>query len=176
MWNIVKIGAALLLFGVLFSQFSPVKHPIVALRLAFEEPPQALTIPVEGVMSSALRDSWRAPRPGRRTHQGIDIFALRGTPVRSTTRGLITRIGQNRLGGNVVWVMGPGRQMHYYAHLERFGPFEPGDLISAGDIIGYVGNTGNARGTPPHLHYGIYSIGREPINPFMLLTAGTGSI
>jgi murein DD-endopeptidase MepM/ murein hydrolase activator NlpD len=59
--------------------------------------------------------------------------------------------------------------MHYYAHLERFGEFERGDLVMAGDIVGYVGNTGNARGTPPHLHYGVYAPGVGAINPFPLL-------
>jgi murein DD-endopeptidase MepM/ murein hydrolase activator NlpD len=67
--------------------------------------------------------------------------------------------------------MGPGRQNHYYAHLSRFGAFEVGDRVSAGDIVGYVGDTGNARGTPPHLHYGVYRFGGAAINPFPLLAA-----
>jgi murein DD-endopeptidase MepM/ murein hydrolase activator NlpD len=57
--------------------------------------------------------------------------------------------------------------MHYYAHLDRFGEFEPGDLVMPGDMVGYVGDTGNARGTPPHLHYGVYTAGA--LNPFPLL-------
>ena len=69
----------------------------------------------------------------------------------------------------MVWVFGPDRQMHYYAHLDRFGDFEPGDLVVPGDILGYVGNSDNARGTPPHLHYGIYMPGEGAINPFPLL-------
>ena len=60
------------------------------------------------------------------------------------------------MGGNVVRVLGPGPQVHYFAHLERFGPVEPRGLVRRGEVIGYVGDTGNARGTPPHLHYGIY--------------------
>jgi murein DD-endopeptidase MepM/ murein hydrolase activator NlpD len=71
------------------------------------------------------------------------------------------------LGGNVVWIFGPGGQRHYYAHLERFADLRPGDLVMPGDIVGYVGNTGNARGTPPHLHYGIYA--SRAVNPFPLL-------
>ena len=89
--------------------------------------------------------------------------------MRSTTRGLVFRVGQNRLGGNVVWIFGPGRQMHYYAHLDRFGDVRSGDLVMPGDIVGYVGNTGNASGTPPHLHYGVYTPGAGAINPFPLL-------
>lgn len=156
------------LAGLLFWS-SPLKRPIVALRLALEEQPKTLPLPVAGVPPAALRDTWGAPRGNGRTHQGIDIFAPKGTPVRSTTRGLVFRVGENRLGGSVVWIFGPGRQMHYYAHLDRFGDFEPGDLVTAGDIVGYVGNTGNARGTPPHLHYGIYTPGHGAINPFPLL-------
>ena len=67
--------------------------------------------------------------------------------------------------------MGPGRQKHYYAHLSDFGGFEIGDWIMAGDTIGYVGDTGNARATPHHLHYGVYELGGSAINPFPLLTA-----
>jgi len=149
--------------------WGPLNHPIIALRLAFEEPPSTLRMPVLGVPRKALRDTWGAARDGGRVHRGIDVFAPRGTPVISTTRGLVLRVGQNRLGGNVVWIFGPGGQRHYYAHLDRFGTFQPGDLVMPGDIVGYVGNSGNARGTPPHLHYGVYTSGAGAINPFPLL-------
>ena len=119
-----------------------------------------------------IRDStWGAARSEGRTHQGIDIFARRGTPVIAATEGLVARIGENRLGGTVVWVYGPGRQRHYYAHLDRVAEtLETGDRVAVGDVLGYVGNTGNARGTPPHLHYGIYAMGGA-INPYPLLIA-----
>jgi peptidoglycan LD-endopeptidase LytH len=161
---------AFLALGVLLAACSPIKHPILALQLALAEPPASLPVPVDGVRPTAIRNSWRAPRDGGRHHQGVDIFAKPGTPVRSTTEGIIIRLGQNRLGGNVVWVMGPGRQMHYYAHLSDFGAFEIGDRVIAGDIIGYVGDTGNAQGTPHHLHYGVYELGGTAINPYLLLT------
>jgi peptidoglycan LD-endopeptidase LytH len=161
---------ALLALGVLLAAGSPMKHPILAVQLALADPPASLPVPVDGVRPSAIRNSWRAPRDGGRYHQGVDIFAKPGTPVRSTTEGIIIRLGQNRLGGNVVWVLGPGRQTHYYAHLSDFGAFEIGDRVMAGDIIGYVGNSGNARGTPHHLHYGVYEVGGSAINPYLLLT------
>ncbi len=88
----------------------------------------------------------------------------------SATEGLVTRVGTNRLGGNAVWVMGPGRQMHYYAHLDRYGDSGAGDRVMPGSVLGYVGTTGNAQGTPPHLHYGIYTAGGA-INPYPLLAA-----
>ncbi len=161
---------AFLALGVLLVVGSSIKHPFVALQLVLAEPPASLPVPVDGVRPSALRNSWRAPRDGGRHHQGIDIFARPGTPVRSTTEGIVIRVEQNRLGGNVVWVMGPGRQTHYYAHLRDFGAFETGDQVMPGDIIGYVGDTGNARGTPHHLHYGVYELGGTAINPYPLLT------
>ena len=170
-----SIGSLLgfLILGYVFFVCFPVKHPVVALQLALADPPKRLPVPVDGVRPSAIRNSWGAPRERGRDHQGIDIFAKRGTPVRSTTDGLVVRLGHNRLGGNVVWVMGPGRQTHYYAHLSEFGAFKPGDRVLAGDIIGYVGDTGNARGTPHHLHYGVYQFGGGAINPFPLIAATT---
>jgi murein DD-endopeptidase MepM/ murein hydrolase activator NlpD len=160
---------SLIALTALLTWSGPFKRPIVAVRLALEEPPTTLPLPIEGVPRAALRDTWGAPRGADRKHKGIDIFAPKGTPVRTTTRGLVFRVGQNRLGGNVVWIFGPGRQMHYYAHLDRFGEFQPGDLVMPGDIVGYVGDSGNARGTPPHLHYGVYMPGAGAINPFPLL-------
>ncbi|MGE8638481.1 MAG: M23 family metallopeptidase, partial [Achromobacter sp.] len=79
------------------------------------------------------------------------------------------QVGTNNLGGQVVWVLGPGRQRHYYAHLDGYADIQRGQLVAAGDVLGYVGNTGNAQGTPPHLHYGIYDGGA--INPYDLLKA-----
>ena len=140
----------------------------VMYRVSTAPPPLALPIPVEGVAAGALHDSWHAPRSGGRRHEGIDIFARRGTPVLAPVTGLVTHVGQDRLGGNVVRVMGPGRQTHYFAHLDRFAPIKAWDVVVAGEVIGYVGNTGNARGGSPHLHYGIYAAGGA-INPFPLL-------
>jgi peptidoglycan LD-endopeptidase LytH len=118
---------------------------------------------------SRLVDTWGAARGGGRAHEGIDIFAPRDTPVHSTTRGIVTRVGTNQLGGQVVFVLGPGLESHYYAHLDRFADIKPGDVLQAGDVVGYVGRTGNARTTPFHLHYGIYRRG-TPQNPYPRLT------
>jgi murein DD-endopeptidase MepM/ murein hydrolase activator NlpD len=143
--------------------------PRMLLELVTASAPDALAVPVHGVPAAALVDSWNAPRPGGRRHRGIDIFARRGTPVRSPVSGIVLGVGRNRLGGNVVTVLGPGRQVHYFAHLDRFGPVRAGRLIRQGEVVGYVGDTGNARGTPPHLHYGIYAAGGA-VNPHPLLT------
>lgn len=137
--------------------------------LARDPAPARLPSPVHARPARKLSNSWGAVRSGGRRHEGIDIFAARGTPVVSTTRGIVTRAGTNRLGGRIVGVLGPGLEWHYYAHLDRFGTFREGDLVQPGDVLGYVGNTGNARGTPPHLHYGIYRAGAQ--NPYPRLSA-----
>lgn len=139
-------------------------------RLSWQEAPAFLPVPVQGVPSRRLADTWGAARADGRRHEGIDIFAARGTPVLSATEGVVTRVGVNNLGGQVVWVMGPGRQMHYYAHLDGYADIGRGRLVAPGDVLGFVGNSGNARGTPPHLHYGIYATGGA-LNPYPLLTA-----
>ncbi|AVJ31058.1 M23 family metallopeptidase [Achromobacter spanius] len=152
----------------------PARAPWHMARLSWQDAPLSLPVPVQGVAPRRLADTWGAARSGGRTHQGIDIFAKRGTPVLSATEGVVTRIGENTLGGQVVWVMGPGRQMHYYAHLDGYADIRRGQLVAPGDVLGFVGNTGNAKGTPPHLHYGIYA-GGGALNPYPLLMAPSAS-
>lgn len=120
-------------------------------------PPRKLPMPVENVAVAQVADSWGAARGTDRSHEGVDIFATRGTAVLSATRGVVSSVRESGLGGKQVWVVGPGMERHYYAHLDRWpeGLLER-QVVQAGDVIGYVGTTGNARGTPPHLHYGIY--------------------
>jgi murein DD-endopeptidase MepM/ murein hydrolase activator NlpD len=142
-----------------------------ALRLASMPAPVTLATPVENLRRDALYDSWHGSRPGGRRHEGIDIFSRKGTPARATTEGIVLRRGHNTLGGNVVWVLGPGGQRHYYAHLDRFALVSTGERIAPGTVLGFVGNTGNARTTSPHLHYGIYG-NNGAINPFPLLQQG----
>ena len=113
-------------------------------------------------------DTWGAARSEGRKHQGVDIFAKRGTPVLSTTQGVITRIGVDRLGGKFVGIQGPGRAWHYYAHLEDYADVREHQWVEVGTVIGYVGDSGNAKGTPPHLHYGIYTL-KGAVNPYTLI-------
>jgi len=163
------VVAAILILGYIY--LAPaIERALYPMRLAAMPKPAALPVPVEGVGVRALRDTWDAARSEGRSHEGIDIFARRGTPVLATTEGIVTQVGTNRLGGLVVWVMGPGGQRHYYAHLDRYADVEAGLRIQPGRILGYVGNTGNAENTPPHLHYGVYDTGGA-INPYPLLRA-----
>jgi murein DD-endopeptidase MepM/ murein hydrolase activator NlpD len=157
----VKRTALLALTAAAIAASIPLLRPVArrawfVYTLATEAAPTYLLSPVDAARPRRLANSWGAARPGGRRHEGIDIFAPKGTPVVSTTRGIVTRVGMNRLGGQIVGVLGPGLEWHYYAHLDRFGTFREGDIVHAGDVLGYVGNTGNARGTPAHLHYGIY--------------------
>jgi len=116
-----------------------------------------------------LTDTWGGARSEGRSHEGIDIFAPRGTPIKATTAGVISKVGQNNLGGRVVVIVGPGGAGHYYAHMEDYADISTNDWVNAGDVIGYVGNSGNANGTPPHVHYGIY-INGHAVNPYPLLS------
>ena len=139
-------------------------------RLQIEEPDTLLPVPVAGVRRKQIANTWKAPRPGDRRHEGQDIFAKRGTPVISATRGVVTRISDNVLGGKSVFVFGPGGRTYFYTHLDSYAEgLGTADVVTPGMVLGYVGNTGNARTTPPHLHFGIYGPGGA-INPLPLLS------
>lgn len=113
--------------------------------------------PVAGGTNRSIQSFWGAARDGgRRSHEGIDIFAPRGTPVIAVTDGRITSSGERGLGGKQVWLRDTKRgQSLYYAHLDSIVPLGNA-RVKTGDTIGFVGNTGNARTTAPHLHFGIY--------------------
>jgi murein DD-endopeptidase MepM/ murein hydrolase activator NlpD len=140
-----------------------------AARLAFDPAPVVLPVPVEGVKPADLEDTWGGIRSGGRHHEGVDIFAPRGSHVTAAARGFVTGRGWNRLGGRFVQVFGAGRRSYYYAHLDAFDEADVGDWVEVGDLLGYVGTSGNANGTPPHLHFGVYLIGSRAINPYPLL-------
>ena len=125
----------------------------------------ALLFPVPGGGRRNVQSFFGAARSGGRAHQGIDIFAARGTPVVAAADGWISSTSPNQLGGNVVWLWDPARgQTLYYAHLDRHA-VTAGQRVRKGDVVGFIGNTGNARTTAPHLHFGIYRRGQGPIDP-----------
>ncbi len=125
----------------------------------------SLAFPVDGRGNAAIQSLFGVDRDGgRRAHKGIDIFAPRGSPVLAATDGVVRSTAPNNLGGNVVWLSDARRpQSLYYAHLDRHVVSE-GQQVRTGDTLGFVGNTGNARTTSPHLHFGIYARG-GPIDP-----------
>lgn len=142
-------------------------------QLYTQEPDRKIAMPLEDVTRRQIADTWGAPRGTGRRHEGQDIFAPKGTPILSATNGFIYKIGENNLGGQTVSVISAGGRVYYYAHLEKYAPnIEVGDRVTTRSVLGYVGTTGNAAGTPPHLHFGIYTMSGA-INPLPLLTDRT---
>src|SRR5688572_16218845 len=136
-----------------------------------------LAFPVSGRSMRSIQSIFGAERDGgARSHDGVDIFAPRGTPVLAAAPGEAYRIGITNLGGKVVWVRDPVRNARlYYAHLDS-QHVRNGDRIEVGDTLGFVGNTGNARTTPPHLHFGVYRTGEGPTDPVPFLVPPRGTI
>lgn len=139
-------------------------------RLYTQTPDTKLSMPLENISKRDISDTWQAARGTDRRHEGQDIFAARGTPILSATRGIVYKIGENPLGGQTVSVIGSGGRVYYYAHLDSYARnIAVGDWVTTRTVLGYVGTTGNAQGTPPHLHFGIYTP-TGAINPLPLLT------
>lgn len=116
-------------------------------------------------------DTFGAPRVGH-SHEGIDLFAERGTPVRATVDGVVRDVKKTPIGGRIAYVTSPDGTYYYYAHLDRWAPgLADGKQVIAGEVIGFVGRTGNAEATPPHVHFEIHPLGGGPINPFYIVDA-----
>ncbi len=133
-----------------------------------------VVFPIAGPYPTPLVDSFGFPRmpgtPDEHWHEGIDLFADRGTPLVATERGVITKLGAGRLGGLKFWLKGESGSEWYYAHLDSFAPgLADGVVVEAGQLVGYVGNTGNALTTPAHLHMQLHPSGGRPVNPYPLL-------
>lgn len=142
-------------------------------KLYTEEPHSRIKMPVEDVSKTQVADTWHAPRSGGRRHEGQDIFAPKGTRILSATNGYVYKMVENNLGGQTVSVISSGGRVYYYAHLDAYAPgLEVGDRVTTHTVLGFVGTTGNARGTPPHLHFGVYTVGGA-INPLPLITDRT---
>jgi murein DD-endopeptidase MepM/ murein hydrolase activator NlpD len=138
--------------------------------------PDGYVFPVYG--SPAFTDTFRAPRAGVGWHHGEDIFAPLGTPVLAVADGTLFSVGWNDLGGYRLWLRDRQGNQFYYAHLSAFSLLAvDGNEVRAGDVVGFIGNTGDARTTPPHLHFEIHPVGLLPfgydgvVNPFEYLTA-----
>lgn len=139
----------------------------------------SLIVPVRGLEPAALSDTWGAARSDGRYHEGIDIMAAHGAPVLAATDGVILRFWNSELGGVGIYQADEsGDVVYYYAHLDRYADgLKEGDTVRQGDLIGFVGETGNA--TTPHLHFEIHRTadarrwwtGRA-INPFPYLRSG----
>lgn len=138
---------------------------------------RTLRLPVQGVPASALVDTYSQSR-GTHPHEAIDILAPRGTPVVAVDDGTIVKLFNSKPGGITVYEFDPdGRLSYYYAHLDRYAEgLHEGMQVKRGDLLGYVGSTGNADARTPHLHFAVFKLGPEkrwwegtPVNPYAAL-------
>lgn len=121
---------------------------------------------------STFSDDWLAPRAGGRYHEGIDLFAERGTPVVAVADGTLFRVGYSGISGNRLWLRDAAGTEFFYAHLDSYAAAaREGALVSKGTVIGYNGDTGDARGTPPHVHFQIHPGGGGPVRPYPIVSA-----
>jgi murein DD-endopeptidase MepM/ murein hydrolase activator NlpD len=122
-----------------------------------------LTLPVLGIKREELRDTFNDKRGGTRRHEAIDVLAPRNTPVLAVEDGKVAKLFFSEGGGITIYQFDPTEQyVYYYAHLERYADgLEEGDTIKRGDVIGYVGTTGNAPRDTPHLHFAIFKMTDE---------------
>ena len=139
-----------------------------------------LLLPVEGATLSAIRNDFHARRNGGRAHAAIDIAAARGTPILASAHGWIHRLSRSHLGGLGFYQIDPARgRCYYYGHLDRYAPgLEEGREVVRGEVLGYVGSTGNASPDAPHLHFAAYEVRdgapcspANAVNPYRLFTA-----
>jgi peptidoglycan LD-endopeptidase LytH len=143
-----------------------------------------LIVPVAGVHHSALHDSFSEKRSGGRTHKAIDIMAAAGTPVLAAAAGVVVALDSSELGGISLYERDlDGRTIYYYAHLRGYFPgLKVGDLVRQGDVLGFVGETGNVPPGGPHLHFAVHTAS-DPnqwghgveLNPCELLQCGAAS-
>lgn len=138
---------------------------------------RGLLLPVEGIEPAQLRESFKDKRSGRRSHQAIDIMAPRRTPVLATDGGRVEKLLRSRSGGITVYQFDPeGEYCFMYAHLDAYAKgLREGQVLQRGDVIGYVGSTGNAKKRSPHLHFAVHRLDEskrwwkgEAIDPFLL--------
>ncbi len=137
-----------------------------------------LTIPVSGFPADKLVRSYHQARSGQREHEAIDILAPRNTPVVAVEDGTIAKLFTSKAGGLTLYQFDPGQQYsYYYAHLERYADgIKEGDHVRRGEVLGYVGTSGNAPKDTPHLHFAVYRLTADkhwwegtPIDPYDIL-------
>ena len=140
--------------------------------------PRRLVIPVQDVPIGNIRDTFDESRGTERKHEATDILAARGTPVLAADDGMVQKLFLSKPGGITIYQFDPTEQYcYYYAHLDQYADgIHEGMRVRRGDVIGYVGSTGNASETAPHLHFGVFKLGPEkqwwegtPINPYPIL-------
>lgn len=157
-----------------FAELLEVRAALAAMNPGQEFGIGVAVFPVNG--PTEYTNSWGSARSGGRRHKGTDVLAAEGTELVAIESGYIERFSNNRLGGLSFYFRGDSGSRYYYAHLSAFGPQQEGEWVDVGTVIGYVGDTGNARGTP-HLHFQWAPGGGETwVNPYHLLRALEGTV
>ncbi|MES2189018.1 MAG: M23 family metallopeptidase [Pseudomonadota bacterium] len=138
---------------------------------------RALTLPVQGISAAELSDTYTQARAEGAPHEALDIMAARGTPVLAVEDGKVVKLFLSKPGGITIYQFDPGSTYaYYYAHLDRYADgLAEGASLRKGQVIGYVGSTGNASPDAPHLHFAIFKLGPErqwwrgtPLNPYLV--------
>jgi murein DD-endopeptidase MepM/ murein hydrolase activator NlpD len=161
--------------GVTPPPFGP--SPLPAATTTAANAPK-LAMPLPGLTATQLRDTFAETRGGERAHEALDLIAPAGTPVLAVADGHIEKLFTSVRGGLTIYQFDPtGRYAYYYAHLQRYAPdLREGEKVKQGQVIAYVGSTGNADPAAPHLHFAVFELGPErqwwkgtAINPYPLL-------
>jgi murein DD-endopeptidase MepM/ murein hydrolase activator NlpD len=159
---------------------SPPSANLPAAAIATAPAVTGLLLPVAGIAPRQLTDTFGDDRQGTRRHEALDIMAARGTPVLAASDGKVAKLFTSVRGGLTIYEFDPaGTYCYYYAHLDHYAPgLAEGQVLKRGDVIGYVGSTGDASPEAPHLHFAIFLLGPEKqwwkgtaINPYPLLAA-----
>ncbi|WP_271679703.1 M23 family metallopeptidase [Thermomonas mangrovi] len=164
------------------SPASPAESPAV-LPATTTDATGSLLIPVQGIAAAALHDTFNDARSEGRRHDAIDIMAPAGTPVLAVADGRIEKLFLSDRGGITLYQFNPARtRAYYYAHLQRYADgIAEGQALRRGQVLGYVGATGNADPSAPHLHFAVFALGPEArwwegaaLNPYPMLVPGRG--
>jgi murein DD-endopeptidase MepM/ murein hydrolase activator NlpD len=171
------LGTVVLVGCAMHTRAAGREPAVAATVLPAVVPLGVLTLPVDGVPRADLVDGFFDGR-GQRTHHALDIPAPRNTPIRAAVAGTIAALNSSRSGGTSIWQYDEsGAYCYFYAHLERYAPgLRAGQAVARGQVIGFVGTSGNAPESTPHLHFAMFRLesrGRwwagVPVNPYPLL-------
>lgn len=156
----------------------PIAPPVASAATAAGATSVKLLIPVRGVTANQLSDTFGQPRGAERRHEALDIMAPMGTPVLAVADGKVVKLFDSKPGGLTLYQFDPSETYsYYYAHLDRYASgVKEGAQLKRGDLIGYVGATGNADAAAPHLHFAVFELAPQkhwwqgtPVNPYLLL-------
>jgi murein DD-endopeptidase MepM/ murein hydrolase activator NlpD len=155
----------------------PTKTPPAPVATTGDVPHGRLRIPLDGKDVESLKGGFAETRGSDRPHEAVDLLAPRNTPVHAVDGGVIAKLFTSKAGGLTIYQFdSSGRLCYYYAHLERYADgLKEGQAVSQGDVIGYVGTTGNAPANTPHLHFAVFELNADkhwwqgrPIDPYLV--------